>query len=113
MTTFEEKIATLCEMYEMQCSFAKNLVVIKTKVATWHIEHLNGEDLTLFHSNYRFKKTSNTKKANKEMNGFHRQNVSGDIENILSYIDKHDKNFLKPKKNLVDQVLWKQKRRKI
>ncbi|KXL52272.1 exonuclease [Anaerotignum neopropionicum] len=93
----EEKIAKLCEKFEMECNFSNKVIFIRTNISNWRIYHDEEKIINIFHENYR--KSEKVRKKIKFNDGYHVQNIKcRNLYDAINYIHKHDENFFTKKK---------------
>lgn len=96
----EEKVAKICERFNMDYKFSDSVLFVRTKMSSWRIYHDGIKITNIYHENYRKSKSEIGKRKKKCNEGFHRQDIKcNNFYEALSYIHSHDKYFLNANQN--------------
>ncbi len=105
----EHNFGKKCEARGLKCRFGAGVIYINSAKSNWRILHRNGKIYKVLHENYRGIQYNN----GNFKSGFHEQKLwNFQVDNILDYIEKHDKCFLQPKMSDYDRMLERAKRQK-
>lgn len=92
----EDSFAQYCNSYGLQCSFAEEIVFIKTNLSQWRIYHNGIIVEKLYHSSFITGGIMKSQKSGrlKYAEGFHEQKIPRDvgdnIYDVLQYIIRHE-----------------------
>lgn len=97
----EELFEKKCETRRLKCRFGVGVIYVSSGKGNWRIFHRNGKIYSVMHENYRGIQYNN----GSFKSGFHEQKLRNyKVENILDYIEKHDKLFLQPQTSDYDKM---------